>query len=102
MNVIEKIKEKTMGHKKGQVAGLAGAFVAIGVALLVGAFVALILSDVGDTMTADSAEANITDTGIDTVSDMTELVQPLGVVLVAVVIIGVLYGAFRLGGGGRR
>lgn len=83
------------GYKKGQATGLAGSFLAIVVALMVAAFGALILSEVGGTMTADSAEANITETGITSVSSMADLVAPLGIVLVAAVIIGVLVTAFR-------
>lgn len=91
-----RMKEALSGHKKGQanLGGLMGAFIGIGVALLGAAFVVLILSDVGSTMTADSAEYNVTQTGITTIGDMTDLVQPLGVVVIAVVIIGVLLHAF--------
>lgn len=99
MRWIEKIKNAVSGYKKGQVQNLAGAFVGIVVALLVAAFGALILSSVGATMTADSAEANLTTTGINAISDMGDLVAPLGIVLVAAVIIGVLMYSF---GGGRR
>lgn len=75
--------------------GLSGSFLAIVVALMVAAFGALILSEVGSTMTADSAEANITSTGIESVSSMADLIAPLGIVLVAAVIIGVLVTAFQ-------
>jgi len=81
---------------KGQVGlgALPSAFVVMVVALLVAAFGALILSDVGATMTADSAEANITTDGITAIADMSDLVAPLGIVLVAAVIILVLTGTF--------
>ena len=82
-------------HMKGQAGGLSGSFLAIVVALLVASFGALILSETGATMTADSAEYNITQTGITAVGDMSDLVAPLGIVLVAAVIIAVLMGAFR-------
>lgn len=83
-----------MKTKKGQVANLSGAFVGIVVALLVAAFGALILSNVAGTMTDDSVEQNITEGAISVVEDMTDLVAPLGVVLVAAVIIGVLMYSF--------
>jgi len=88
------------GTKKGQLGGLPAAFVGIVVALLIAAFGALILSNVGATMTPDSAEANITAVGVTTIADMSDLVAPLGIVLVAAVIIGVLMYSF--GGVGRR
>lgn len=100
MDVIKKIRELIpTGHMKGQLGGLPAAFVGIVVALLIAAFGALILANVGATMTPDSAEANITAAGVTTISDMADLVAPLGVVLVAAVIIGVLMYSF---GGGRR
>ena len=100
MDVMKKIRELIpTGTKKGQLGGLPAAFVGIVVALLIAAFGALILSNVGDTMTPASAEANITAAGVTTISDMADLVAPLGVVLVAAVIIGVLMYSF---GGGRR
>jgi hypothetical protein len=101
MDFIDKLRGKIpYGTMKGQLGGLPAAFVGIVVALLIAAFGALILSSVGATMTANSAEANITDTGITAISDMADLVAPLGVVLVAAVIIGVLMYSF--GGAGRR
>lgn len=68
--------------------------VAVVITLLVMSFGALILSNVGDTMTADSAEANLTDTGIDAIADGGDLIGPLVIVAVAGVIIGVLFMAF--------
>lgn len=75
--------------------------VAIVITILVMSFGALILANIGDTMTADSAEANLTDTGIEALADAGDLVGPLGIVAVASVIIGVLFLAFG-GGMGRR
>ncbi len=101
MKYVDKLKGLIpSGTHKGQLGGLPAAFVGIVVALLIAAFGALILSNVGGTMTAASAEANITSAGVTTISDMADLVAPLGVVLVAAVIIGVLMYSF--GGQGRR
>jgi hypothetical protein len=86
-----------LGSKKGQMGlgGLSGAFLAIVVAILVAAFGALILSTIGATMTPNSAEANMTTTGVTVLSSMIDLIQPLGIVIVAGVILGVLFMAFR-------
>jgi len=99
-----KIKEKVIGWlKPGEttkgMTDITGAVVSIGTALLVAAFVVLILGDVGDTMDTDSAEQNVTVTGVDVISDMVDLIKPLGIVVVAAVIIGVLLNAFGVFGG---
>lgn len=94
MNWIDKTKKHLSETRQGFSGNLGGAVLGIGVAILIAAFVALILDNVNDTFTADSFEDNITDTGLETLDDMTDLIQPLGLVMIAVVIIGVLLGAF--------
>jgi len=91
-----KAKEALEGHKKGSMdlSGVMGAFIGLGVALIGAAFVALIMAKVGDTMDVNSTEANITDTGLEVLEDMVDLVQPLGIVVIAGVIIYVLVNSF--------
>lgn len=76
-------------------AGVQSAVVGIGVAILVAAFIALVLSNVKDTLTANSTAANISQKGLDTVKSMADLIQPLGIVAIAVAIIAYLVLAFR-------
>jgi uncharacterized membrane protein YkvI len=94
------IQERLSSHSKGFAGNLSGAVLGIGVAVMIAAFVALILGNVNSTFTADSYEDNISTTGLATLDDMSDLFQPLGLVVIAVVIIGVLMGAFK-GIGGR-
>lgn len=94
---VEEVRKR--GYMRGQLGNLPGMFMVIGVALLVAAFVALILGNVGDTMTPGSAEANITADGVDVITSMVALAKPLGIVGIAGIIIGYLMGFFS---GGRR
>lgn len=96
-SLLRRGESKTM---KGQLGNLPQIFMLIGLGLLVASFVALILSNVGATMTANSVEANITTTGVDVISDMVDLAKPLGIVGIAGIIIAYLMGFFS--GGGRR
>ncbi len=78
------------GSKKGQLMNLGNVFIGIGVALIMAAFVALILGKVGATFTVNSTEANITADAKNTIADMVDLTNPLGIVAIAGVIIGLL------------
>jgi uncharacterized integral membrane protein len=98
MKISREIKDKLRGTCKGQM-NIIAAFVSIGVALLVAAFVVLILSNVGDSLGAGTAAANVTNVGVSTINSMVNLTNPLGIVLIAAVIIGVLVSAFVFGGG---
>lgn len=85
--------------KKGQLAGSVDVLRAVAIVFvvtgLVIAFGLQILGDVKTDMTADSSEANATQDTIDGVAKFSAKLPIIATVVVAVVIIGLLFYAFR-------
>lgn len=70
------------------------AVILVVVTILAAAFSGDILADVQSGQTANSAAYNITGFGLTTLTNMTEQMPNVGLILVVAVIIGILVGAF--------
>ncbi len=69
--------------------------VAVVVGMLVLSFGALVIGDVQDDQTANSAEANVSGKGLTTLLNISNLIPTAGTVIGAAIIIGILLTAFR-------
>lgn len=98
MNVLEEIKMRKKAlegsYHKGQFSGLSSGAVAIGVLILVLTMMAVVTQGVNDAQTADTYADNISTAGLVALDSMSDLVEPLALVIIAAVIIGVLVAAF--------
>jgi len=90
--------------KKGQMtlAQLPGAVIIFAVAVIVTSIMATVLANIQDTQTVNSTAYNITRTGLGATETFADFFDPIAVIIAAVVIIGLILGAFVLTGGGRR
>lgn len=70
------------------------AVIVVVVVILAAAFSGDILADVAATQTANSAAYNITGYGLTTLTNMTQQMPNVGLILIVAVIIGILVGAF--------
>jgi len=87
-------------NKKGQALNL-NSLLTVGITLIVVgvalAFGLQVMGDIKKDMTADSIEANATADAITGVSKLTGKMPTIGLVVAAVIIIGLLVGAFAFG-----
>jgi len=90
-----------MKDKKGQVGNVLNALPGIAIAFVIAAVVfavgLLITGDVGDDMTANSAEANATDDAIEGMSNVTEKFPLFGTIVAAVIVITLIIGGLYFG-----
>ena len=94
MTMFSRIKSIAVETKKG-FQNVAGAVAGIGVAVLVAGFVLLIIEKIAATMTIGNASYTaMNTTSVNIVNGMLGLIQPLGIVVIAAVIIAYLMGAF--------
>ena len=71
-----------------------GAVILLGLIALIGAAVAIALADFRDTTTANSAERNITVSGLEGVSNTTSYLSTIGTIIGVAVLIGIVVLAF--------
>jgi len=90
-------KQKMQINKKGQALNL-GSLLTVGITLVVVgvalAFGLQVMGDIKSDMTANSAEANATGDAITGVSKLTGKLPTIGLVVAAVIIVGLLVSAF--------
>lgn len=87
---------KLFDKKKGQasIGDLPNLALGLGIAAIVIGVVMLILSNVGGNFTANSAEANATSDAVSGLSEVSTQFPTIGVIVGAVVIIGLVIGGF--------
>lgn len=87
---------KLFDKKKGQasIGDLPNLALGLGIAAIVIGVVMLILSNVGDNFTANSAEANATADAVSGLSEVSSQFPTIGVIIGAVVIISLVIGGF--------
>lgn len=78
-----------MKLRKGQMDG--GQITALGVMVIVGAIVALIVSTIGATFTAETYEANVTNFGLQAINNFFSLAPVLGTILIAGLLLAGVY-----------
>lgn len=96
MNFLTGIKERIEslhGTMKGQMA-LSGNAIGLGVFIVTLVMMAVVVQGIGDSQTANSYAANISNDGLAAFDAASGLVEPLALVMVGAVIVGVLYAAF--------
>lgn len=74
---------------RGQMDG--GQITALGVMVIVGAIVALIVSNIGATFTADTYEKNVTNFGLSAINNFFSLSPVLGTILIAGLLLAGVY-----------
>ena len=93
MNWLQKMYEK-MHQKKAQLAAGTQNVILFGVLVVTTAVVGLILTNINSTQAANSIAANVTRDGGLGITSMSSLFNPLGIIIIAAVLISVLVGAF--------
>lgn len=96
---------KVMSKKKGQMtlSQLPAAVIVFAVSVIVTGVMATVLDKIQGTQTTGGVAYNITKNGLTGVTTFSTFFDPIAVILAAVVIIGLILGAFTLsrrGGGG--
>ena len=87
-----------MRNKKGQMtlAQLPMAVIIFAVAVIVTGIMATVLTKIQGTQTTDSVAYNITGAGLTATKTFSDFFDPIAVIVAAVVIIGLILGAFAL------
>ena len=76
-------------------ADMKGAIILLALVALIGSASAIALSDFGDTLTANSAEKNITDNGLEGIGNTTSYLDTIGTIIGVVVLVGIVIMGFR-------
>ena len=89
---------KKKSKKKGflTLAQLPMAVIVFGVAVIVVGVIATVLEKIATTQTSGGAAANATAYGLQGINTLAQFFNPIGVIIAAVIIIGLIMGAFMM------
>ena len=97
MSKLKALLRARRGYSVGEMPTLALVLVIVAITVALGL---LVLANMQDTMTADSAAANATGEGIDGLAELASWLPIIALVIAAGIVIGIVVRSLRVSGGG--